>query len=338
MIARRVFKRLLFSTRSRSAIRLQSSLEDSQGIQSIVKLKGIVNKIKHTEMQWLVTGCSSGLGLALVEAILAIPDQKVIATSRNPSTSPEAVQRIASHPNGAWETLDASSATIEADLRAITSKHGSIDVLINNAGYAMGGATESLPIERVKEQYETNFFGPLRLMQSVLPAMREKGNGTIVNISSAEAFLAHPGAGLYASTKWALEGISEALAWEVSVFGVRVLLVEPGAMRTSFFDSKNLTNLVPIPEAYQGTMVDYVIQALMQQQGAERLDPVRSAREIVKEVLEPTEVRDGDGKVSGKLMRLPLGTQCIGVLEDKVKSMDREASLVKARALACDFE
>lgn len=288
-------------------------------------------------MQWLVTGCSTGLGLALAEAILAIPDQKVIATSRNPSSSPEAVERITSHPNGAWETLDTSSGTIETDLQGIISKHGTVDVLINNAGYALGGAIESLPIERVKDQYETNFFGPFRLMQSVLPTMRKNGNGTIVNISSSEFFYPHPGAGLYASTKWALEGISEALNAEVSAFGVRVLLVEPGAMRTAFLDPKKIGSLVPIPEAYKGTMVDYVLQALMQQHDTQQLDPERSARLIVKEVLQPTELRDNDGNITGKLMRLPLGAMCMETLENRIKALEREADLVRERALTCDF-
>lgn len=288
-------------------------------------------------MQWLVTGCSTGLGLALAEAILTIPDQKVIATSRTPSSTPDAVQRITSHPNGAWETLDTSSTTIEAELHAITAKHGPINVLINNAGYALGGAIESIPIDRVKHQYETNFFGPLRLMQAVLPDMRKVGKGTIVNISSSESFEPHPGAGLYASTKWALEGLSEALNGEVAGFGVRVLLVEPGSMRTAFLDPNKIDSLVPFPDAYKGTMVDYVMQAIMQQHGAQNLDPERSAKEIVREVLEPTQVKDAEGNATGFLMRLPLGAEAMGTLEKRVKILEKIAELVKSRALTCDY-
>jgi len=289
-------------------------------------------------MQWLITGCSSGLGLSLARAILRHPNQKVIATSRNPTSSPKAVDEITSHENGSWATLDVSSPILQSQLSQIIAQHGKVDVLINNAGYAIGGVLETLPLDRIHSQYDTNFFGPIRLMKAVIPSMRECGQGVIVNVSSAEFWDPHAGATVYASSKWALEGLSEALAAEVAAFGIRVLIAQPGGMRTDFVEPEKVArSLEPLPKAYEGTMADFVLKAIIGGHGAQSLDPEKAAEAVVEEVLKPSTVKDREGKEIGKLLRLQLGKECVVMMDAKLQKFTSEAEVEKERALACDF-
>jgi len=122
-------------------------------------------------------------------------------------------------------------------INTITVKQKRIDVVVNNAGYGSTGAVEDFSIDEIKAQFETNFFGVIRVIQYVLPIMREQRSGVIVNISSIDGRIAFPFSPFYASTKFALEGLSEALQYEVEQFGIKVILVEPGIIRTNFFDN-----------------------------------------------------------------------------------------------------
>lgn len=291
-------------------------------------------------MQWLITGCSTGLGLSLARAVLTRPGENVIATSRNLASSPEAVSEITFSKNAVWETLDVSLPDLENQLSKIIAKHGTIDVLINNAGYAGGGVFEVTPIEALRRQFETNFFGAVRLMQAVVPAMRNGGKGgVIVNISSGVFWQAVPVASAYSSSKWALEGFSDAIAPEIAEFGIRVLIAEPGGMRTSFADpSKFSKTTVPFPETYKGTFAEYVWKALQGMHGAQNLDPERSAQAIVQEVLEPTIVQNVDTGESRKLLRLQLGREAVDTMRKKIVTIESEADLILPKALACDFE
>ncbi|KEF63127.1 uncharacterized protein A1O9_01103 [Exophiala aquamarina CBS 119918] len=291
-------------------------------------------------MQWLITGCSTGLGLSLARAVLARSGEKVIATSRHPASSPEAVSEITLNENAKWETLDVSSPEVENQLSHIIAKHGAIDVLINNAGYAGGGVFEATPLETLRQQFETNFFGAVRLMQAVVPAMRSgKRGGVIVNISSAVFWQAFPTTSAYSSSKWALEGFSEALALEVAEFGIRVLIAEPGGMRTSFADPSKLSKTTkPLPENYKGTFAEYVWNALQGMHGAQELDPERSAQAIVQEVLEPTIVKNADTGESRNVLRLQLGKEVVDTMRKKIATIKSEADLILEKALACDFE
>jgi NAD(P)-dependent dehydrogenase (short-subunit alcohol dehydrogenase family) len=128
-------------------------------------------------------------------------------------------------------------ASMAAAVQAIETTHGAVDVLVNNAGYSQSGAVEAVPLDRVRAQFETNVFGLLRLTQLVLPAMRRRRQGTIVNLSSMGGKLVFPGGGIYHATKYAIEALSDALRFEVAGFGIRVVLVEPGLIRTGFSDA-----------------------------------------------------------------------------------------------------
>lgn len=177
----------------------------------------------------LVTGCSSGIGAATASR-LATAGWTVYATARRPETLAELEAQ-----GCRTLALDvADEASRRAAVEAVEAEHGALGVLVNNAGYSQSGAVESVPDERVRAQFETNVFGPLALCRLVLPAMREQGWGRIVNVSSMGGRLTFPGGGIYHASKHALEALSDALRFEVRGFGVDVIVIEPGLIRTRF--------------------------------------------------------------------------------------------------------
>jgi NAD(P)-dependent dehydrogenase (short-subunit alcohol dehydrogenase family) len=177
----------------------------------------------------LITGCSTGIGHATARR-LAEAGHVVYATARRE----ESVSNL--RDVGA-RTL-ALDVTDEASMRAaverVVAEHGAVGALVNNAGYSHSGATETLPMADVRRQFETNVFGLVRMCQLVLPGMRAQRWGRIVNISSMGGNFTFPGAGAYHATKYAVEAFSDALRFEVKGFGVRVVLIQPGLIRTEF--------------------------------------------------------------------------------------------------------
>jgi NAD(P)-dependent dehydrogenase (short-subunit alcohol dehydrogenase family) len=177
----------------------------------------------------LVTGCSSGIGAATA-AHLAANGWTVYATARRPETLAELEAKGCR--TLALDVVDPASRQAAVD--AVVKAEGAVGVLVNNAGYSQSGAVESVPDERVRAQFETNVFAPLALCRLVLPGMREQGWGKIVNVSSMGGRFTFPGGGLYHASKHALEAVSDALRFEVRGFGVDVILIEPGLIRTDF--------------------------------------------------------------------------------------------------------
>ena len=177
----------------------------------------------------LVTGCSSGIGAATA-ARLATAGWTVYATARRPETLSE-LEAKGCRPLALDVDDDASR---KAAVQAVVDREGAVGVLVNNAGFSQSGAVESVPDERVRAQFETNVFAPLALCREVLPGMREQGWGKIVNVSSMGGEFVFPGAGLYHATKYAIEALSDALRFEVRGFGVDVILMQPGLIRTRF--------------------------------------------------------------------------------------------------------
>ncbi|KAJ4407950.1 hypothetical protein N0V91_003616 [Didymella pomorum] len=219
---------------------------------------------------------------------------------------------MTSYPNASWEPLDVSSPDLEAQLSTIVKKHGPVDVLINNAGFSIGGVLENTLLDLIRDQYETNIFGAIRTMQAVIPHMRTNSNGVIVNISSATFWMPPPGVSVYASTKFALEGLSAALASELAPFGIRVLIAQPGGMQTAFAGPEKAgKQLVPLPDEYKGTPAEFVMKFVESEKGKDT-DPKKAARAIVNEVLEPTVVG------GNKLVRLQLGSEVTGALKGAV--------------------
>jgi NAD(P)-dependent dehydrogenase (short-subunit alcohol dehydrogenase family) len=184
----------------------------------------------RTSRVWLITGCSSGFGLHIAQAALERGD-RVVATARRAEPLDDLV---ASAPDRALAVaLDVTHADqIDSAVAAALERFGRIDVLVNNAGYGSIGAVEELDMDDLRSLMETMFFGAVALTKAVLPHMRERGSGAIVQMSSQGGQVTFPGYGAYCAAKYALEGMSEALADEVAPLGIRVLIVEPGAFRT----------------------------------------------------------------------------------------------------------
>jgi NAD(P)-dependent dehydrogenase (short-subunit alcohol dehydrogenase family) len=181
---------------------------------------------------WLITGCSAGFGRHLALAALAAGD-RVMATARRTDQLADLV--TAGGDRVCTATLDvADEASIEAAVKAALAAFGRIDVVVNNAGHGSVGAVEELTMEELRALMEIMFFGAVAVTKAVVPLLRRQGSGAIVQMSSMGGQLSMPGFGAYCAAKFALEGLSEALAAELAPFGVRVLIVEPGAFRTEF--------------------------------------------------------------------------------------------------------
>jgi NADP-dependent 3-hydroxy acid dehydrogenase YdfG len=177
----------------------------------------------------LITGCSTGIGHATA-AKLNQEGWRVYATARRPDTLADL--KAAGCETLALDVTDEQS--MQAAVGAVTEAEGAVGVLVNNAGYSQSGAVESVPIEVVRRQFETNVFGLVRMCQLVLPGMREQRWGKIVNIGSMGGKMTFPGGGFYHATKYALEAVSDVLRYEVAPFGVHVVLIEPGLIKTRF--------------------------------------------------------------------------------------------------------
>jgi NAD(P)-dependent dehydrogenase (short-subunit alcohol dehydrogenase family) len=181
---------------------------------------------------WLITGCSTGLGRILAEAVLARGD-RLVATARDPGALGGLLERYPATVRAA-----ALDVTREGDAaRAVAlaeSAFGGLDILVNNAGYGVGGAIEEATPDEYRPMFETNVFGLIETTRAALPALRRTGGGRVLNFSSGAGIVGLAGQGYYCATKFAVEGISEALAREVAPLGIAVIIVEPGPFRTDF--------------------------------------------------------------------------------------------------------
>jgi len=174
-------------------------------------------------MRILITGCSTGIGRAAAVE-LAKRGHEVVATARRPES-------LADLDVAATLALDVDSADSVA---AAVAAAGPVDVLVNNAGYEVSGPGELMPIDEVRAMFETNFFGTLRMMQAVIPQMRERGSGVIVNLSSVAGRVSQPYGSFYSASKFAVEALTEGFKYELGHFGIRLHLIEPGVIDTAF--------------------------------------------------------------------------------------------------------
>jgi len=271
---------------------------------------------------WFITGASRGFGLLIAKLALERGDN-VVATARKP----EAVKNVF----GAHERLLALPVDVTNEEDAIcaaeqaAARFGRIDVLVNNAGYGLLGAVEESSAEEIRRLFETNVFGLLSVTRAVLPVMRRQRSGHVINFSSIGGYKAHHGWGVYGSTKFAVEGITEALSQELAPLGIHATVVEPGFFRTDFLDASSLMSTATKIADYAdtvGAMRKLAATANHQQPG----DPVMLASAIM--VLADSQIPP---------LRLPLGRDTIQRLMEKNKSVERELEQWMSVSLSTDF-
>lgn len=271
---------------------------------------------------WLVTGASSGLGRAITEAAAAGGDT-VVAVARRGG---ELDELVAAHPGQVHAmALDLTSGDAPGCVEEVVSRHGRIDVLVNSAGRALIGAVEETSDRDLRALMELHFFAPAALVRAALPHLRHQGAGMIVQISSLGGQLSFPGVGAYSATKFALEGLSEALAAEVAPFGITVLIVEPGAFRTGLHRGDSMRQTTPLT-AYE----DIVGPVRAQQAGFDGTqpgDPAKAAAAIL------------DALAAEKPpLRLPLGNDAADAILDHLDSVRRELLEWEGVVRSTDFE
>jgi NAD(P)-dependent dehydrogenase (short-subunit alcohol dehydrogenase family) len=272
---------------------------------------------------WFITGASRGFGLLVAQAALARGDA-VVATARNPATVSAA---LGHHPSLLAVQLDVTKeAAAAVAVRQALQRFGRIDVLLNNAGYGLLGAVEESSAEEVRALYETNVFGLLNVTRAVLPTMRAQHSGHVVNISSVGGYSAYQGWGIYGSTKFAVEGITEALALELAPLGVQATVVEPGFFRTDFLDPSSLSETTARIDDYAdtvGAMRTFAAGVSHQQPG----DPAKLAQAILQ-------LADAEQPP----LRLQLGSDTVARVREKNRQVEAELASWLALAQSTDFD
>jgi len=207
----------------------------------------------------IVTGSSSGIGLETA-LILVRNGYVTYATMRTPEK--DALVRTALEKENLPIKVIQLDVTDDVSLKNainhVTSEAGRIDLLVNNAGYGLGGALEELSTEEIKAQYETNLFGLVRVTQAVLPTMRKQRSGRILNLSSGAGIFGYPGYSAYVSTKFAVEGLSESIAYELEPYGIKVILIEPGFVQTNFANSMVIAKKAQDPNSPYSQMMQRI--------------------------------------------------------------------------------
>ncbi|MBW4688915.1 MAG: SDR family NAD(P)-dependent oxidoreductase [Komarekiella atlantica HA4396-MV6] len=271
---------------------------------------------------WLITGCSTGFGRALAEAVLKKGDE-VLATAREPEQLRPLIEDYPETAKAVY--LDVTlSQDIQAAVDTAIATFGRIDVLVNNAGYGLIGALEEVNDTDIRQQFETNFFGALRLMRAVLPLMRQQGSGHIVNMSSTAGLVGFGGSSIYCGTKFALEGTSEALAKEVESFGIKVTLIEPGAFRTNF-NGRSLAAAEQSIDAY-ATVSGASLQWFKEMDGKQPGNPAKAAQAIIQAV-----------ESHHPPMRLALGTDAMSLIQEKLESVKTNLDAWQQVTVSTDY-
>jgi NAD(P)-dependent dehydrogenase (short-subunit alcohol dehydrogenase family) len=272
---------------------------------------------------WFITGASRGFGLEIARAALERGDA-VVAAARDPQA---VIAALGEHEQLLAVALDVTvAAQAEAAVAAALTQFGQIDVLVNNAGRGLLGAIEETSEEEVRAVFAVNVDGLLTVTRAVLPSMRARRSGRIVNLSSVGGFAAWPGWGVYCATKFAVEGLSEALHAELLPFGVRVTIIEPGPFRTDFLDSSSLQRAAHTIEEYAAS-VGATREWADGTNHAQAGDPVKAAAAIIKVATsaEPP-------------LRLQLGADCVARVEAKLAEVATELSAWREVALSTEYE
>jgi len=270
---------------------------------------------------WFVTGASRGFGAEIAKAALGA-GELVVATARNP----ESLRHLGEPGSLLTQSMD---VTDEEQVRRATAgavtRFGRIDFVVNNAGYGLLGAVEECSAAEIEKIYRTNVFGTLNMIRAVLPIMRKQRSGHIINFSSLGGYAASVGWGVYCSTKFAVEGISEALHAELAPLGIHVTVVEPGFFRTDFLDSRSLNTTAATIADYTdsvGKMREFAAGHNHQQPG----DPVKLAAAIL-----------ALSNATHPPVRLPLGSDALRRIAEKNDYVEKETEQWRELAVSTDF-
>lgn len=276
----------------------------------------------ETQRVWFITGASRGIGAEIAQAALDAGD-RVVATARNAQSIED---RFGKRENLLATKLDVTDeASVRAAIGQAIDSFGRIDVLVNNAGFGIIGAVEETSAEDVRRIYETNVFGLLNVTRTALPYMRRQRSGHIINLSSLGGYVSGAGYGIYCSTKFAVEGISESLHAELAPLGIRVTVVEPGYFRTDFLDASSVTRSETQIDDYaetSGKTREVAAQKNHQQQG----DPKKLAQAMIELV-----------RAENPPLRLPLGTDAVAVIESKNDFVAKELDAWRKLSVSTDF-
>lgn len=271
---------------------------------------------------WFITGASRGFGALIAELALAKGDN-VVATARKPQA---VTDRLGIHPNLLAVALDVTQEAQALDAaKAAVERFGRIDVLVNNAGYGLLGAVEEATAGEIEALYRTNVFGLLSVTRAVLPHMRRQRSGHILNFSSIGGYRSGAGFGVYCSTKFAVEGLTEALSAELAPLGIHATAVEPGYFRTDFLDATSLS-VSPVRiadyDATSGAVRDFAAEVSHKQPG----DPDKLAQAIIAFAGTPNPP-----------VRLPLGSDTVAAIQAKHESDAALLAEWRAVAVSTDF-
>jgi NAD(P)-dependent dehydrogenase (short-subunit alcohol dehydrogenase family) len=274
-----------------------------------------------TERTWFITGANRGLGRAFTEAALGAGD-RVVATAR----APEGLRdELTEHRERAFVVqLDVTdSAAARRAVTAAIERFGTIDILVNNAGYGLSGGIEEITEAQARAQFDTNFFGPMWLVQAMLPHMRERGSGHIIQISSLAGVITSANLGVYCASKWALEAMSEALAQEAAPFGIKVSIVEPSGFRTDWAGS-SMERAAPL-DCYDDVLAPGRDAFDVSQERTPPGDPALAARgllAVVESAAPPLRVPFGNQAYDVSVATHRSRIEALGHWEDLARSVD----------------
>jgi NAD(P)-dependent dehydrogenase (short-subunit alcohol dehydrogenase family) len=271
---------------------------------------------------WLITGVSSGLGRALADEALSRGDL-VVGTVRKASDAADFEAVAPGRSCSVLLDVTAGPAAVSAAVAEAIARAGHLDVVVNNAGYGLVGAVEEVSDSEARRQMDTNFFGPLQVIQAALPHLRERGAGWFVAISSVAGIVGWSGNGLYSASKFALEGLTEALRREVAGMGIGVLIVEPGSFRTDWAGRSLVQSALELPE-YAGIVATRSWPDTVS--GTEEGDPAAAARAILAAL-----------SADRPPLRLVLGPDAVAVTERKMQSLARDLEAWREVASATGF-
>lgn len=270
---------------------------------------------------WLITGTSSGFGRALAQAVLET-GERVFGTVR----TDEDARRLEHELPGARALVgDVCEPGAAARFVATAERDGPVDVLVNNAGRGFTAAIEEASREEMRALFDLNVFAPAEMIQAVLPGMRARGEGLIVNVTSISGFKPWSGTGYYCASKFALEGLGQTLAQEVAPFGIRVINAQPGALRTAF-NGRSLGASQTVIAAYaDGAHI--ARRALAKTDGKQSGDPFRAARVLIEASLSPAPP-----------LNLLLGADAVAMCGERLERIAQDREQWRARSAAIAFD